>query len=274
MAFNENYRVTQGAGLQIDVTLADSLGDPVTGYDGTQPLYSFVWPGGSRSVIFTPDTTWIDPAQGVIRITVIEADTATLAPGRYQLLTRLVDAGRTFDAYGCTIDVLAFAGSGVTPLTYTTDNDLHLYGRSWLAGLQDESDETGFVEQQALARQWIERIAQAKRVSGGLAMSVDGRAIAPRVVGGRSQWLKELFDAGALMVTDQVREVCAKYSLHLICAGQIGTGESATAYGNLAQMYLSQAEATVSGMTLELDTDHDGWADLRIDCGQIDPLYG
>jgi hypothetical protein len=274
MAFNENYRVTQGAGLEIDVTLADSLGDPVTGYDGTEPLSSVVWPGGSRSPSFTPATTWIDPAQGFIRVTIVEADTAALPPGRYQLLTRLVDAGRTVDAYGCTIDILAFAGSGVTPLTYTTDNDLHLYGRSWLAGLQDESDETGFIEQQALARRWLEGIAHSKRVGGGLAMTVNGRAIAPRIVGGRSPWLQEQFDAGALMVTDQVKEVCAKYCLYLICAAQIGTGESATTYGKLARMYLSQAEETVSGMTLELDTDHDGWADLRIDCGIINSMYG
>lgn len=274
METNENYSVTQGAGLTIDVTLADALGDPVTGYDGTQPLSTVVWPGGSRLPSFAPATTWVDPAQGIIRVAIAGADTAALAPGRYQLLTRLDDAGATVDVYGCTIDVLAVAGTGITPPTYTAYNDLELYGRSWLAGLQDESDEAGFIEQQALAREWLEGIAHSKWLSGGLVMTINGRGVAPRIVGGRSPWLQAKFDAGDLMVTNRVKEACAKYALSLICAGQSGTGDTAGAYGRLARMYLGQAEAIVSGLTLELDTDRDGWADVRIDCTNVNPMFG
>src|SRR4051812_3050704 len=107
METNENYRVSQGAALTIDVVLRDALGDPATSYDGTQGLVTTVWPGGNRAAVFLASTMWVDPAAGAIAIAITGTETASLAPGRYQVLTRLDDAGTPVDAYGCTLDVIA-----------------------------------------------------------------------------------------------------------------------------------------------------------------------
>jgi len=271
---NENYSITQGAALSIDVTLRDQAGAAITTYDGSQSLATTVWPGGMRSVSFAAATTWTDPAAGTIAIALAAAQTAALAPGRYQLLTRLDDAGTTVDAYGCTLDVLAAAGSGLTPRTYCDYSWLLRYGRSWLRQLQTDDDEAGFAEQLGRARSWIEDLAHAHYRVASMAMVVGGQAMGPRRSGARSTWLQEQFDADTLMLTDQIREAAAKRALALICEGQVGLGEQAGQYARLARMYHSQADYLGSCLTMSLDTNGDGFADVTIDCTSSDPLYG
>src|SRR4051812_18787287 len=118
METNENYQLSQGAGLTIEVTLRDSNGAVITSFDGSQSLTTTVWPGGNRFASFTATTTWTTPAEGVFTIAIMDEQTTGLAPGRYQLLTRLSDAGALVDAYGCTLDILASAGSESAPRTY------------------------------------------------------------------------------------------------------------------------------------------------------------
>ena len=157
MDTNENFSLSQGSALAIAGTLVNATGAVITTYDGTEALATTVWPGGMRPLAFTPVTTWTTPAEGTIAIAVAAADTAALAPGRYQLLTRVTPSGQDpVDAYGCTIDVLPFAGSEAAPTAYTTYDDLLKYGRSWLKQLTTDDDQAGFAEQQGRARSWIE----------------------------------------------------------------------------------------------------------------------
>ncbi len=156
MTSNENYEVSQGSALGLQVTLKDSQGDIITSYDGAQSLTSTAWPGGQVAATFVASTVWVTPSSGLIRITISGNQTTDLAPGRYQLVTRLNDSGIWVDAYGCTIDVLPVAGQGTAPTTYTLFDDLLTYGRSWLRQLQSSDDQAGFAEQQGRARTWIE----------------------------------------------------------------------------------------------------------------------
>jgi hypothetical protein len=271
---NETYDVTPGAALQIDVTLRDSLGAPITGYSGSETMSTTVWPGGNRAASFTATTTWDTPADATITITLAATQTATLKPGRYQLLTRLTPgAGQPVDAYGCNLDVLPVAGSDAAPTSYTTYADLLRFGRRWLRQLQTADDEAGFAEQQHRARTWIEDLAHAHYRVASMAMVVGSQAFGPRRSGSRSVYLQEQLDADTLMITDQVVEAAAKKALAYICEGQLD-GDPGNRYGRLARMYHGQADYLGMCLVLQLDTDADGFSDITIDCSCTDPMYG
>ena len=261
MESNENYYITRGSALTIDVTLRDSGGAVIASYDGSQVLTTTVWPGGNRAASFTPTTTWTDPSQGTIAIGIAAAQTGALEPGRYQLLTRLDDAGMLIDAYSCTLDVGASAGTGPAPKTYCDYSWLLRFGRSWLRQLQTGDDEAGFAEQLGRARSWIEDLGHAHyrgRWQGG----------------GRSTWLQDRFDADALMVNDLIREAAAKKALAFICEGQVGTSEGSVAYARLARMYHAQADYLGTCLTLSLDADADDIPEVNIDCSCTNAMLG
>jgi hypothetical protein len=275
MDTNESYSASRGAALPLVVQLRDQLGNPATGFAGSEALATTIWPGGSRAASATPATTWSSHAAGTVAIAITSAETAALAPGRYQLLTRLAAGGADpIDAYGCAIDVLAFAGATAAPTSYCDYSWLLRFGRSWLRQLQTDDDEAGFAEQLGRARSWIEDLGHAHFRVAAMAMVVGGQAMGPRISGARSTWLQDQFDLDYLMVTDQVREASAKKSLAYICEGQVGVAESAQAYARLARMYHSQADYLGSCLTLSLDTNGDGFPDVNIDCSLTNSLYG
>lgn len=275
----DRFQCSQGAALSIDVTLRDTTGAVVTGYDGTQPLLATLWPGGTRASSFSPTAVWVIPASGTIEIRLTEAETLTLGPGEYQLLLRLQDAGTWVDAYRCTVDILAGAGSTIAPATYPLDfsdaySQLLKYGRSWLKELETDDDEAGFAEQMGRARTWIEDIAHAHYRVGVMTPMAGGVGLGPHLTGMRSKYLTDELAAGHLLVTDQVKECAAHYALHLICKGQVGVGDSAKAYAGLARMYLSEAWALANCLNLGIDTDGDGQAEINIDCSSVNVMYG
>jgi hypothetical protein len=270
---NENYQLSQGSALAIDTTIVDQAGNPVTTYAGTETLATVVWPGGAQAASFEPATIWATPAAGTITITITAAESTKLPAGRYQLSTTVQPAGHDpVDAYGCTLDVLQSPGTQAAPTTYTTLDDLLRYGRSWLRQLQTDDDQAGFAEQQGRARSWIEDLAHAHYRVAAMTMVIGSQAFGPRRSGARSEWLIDQLAANTLIVTDQVREAAAKKALALICEGQIGLGEQAGQFARLARMYHSQADYLGTCLTLTLDTDGDGFADVTIDCSCTDPM--
>jgi hypothetical protein len=271
----ENYSLTQGAALAVTVTLTDALGATITTYTGTEALTTAVWPGADRAAAFAAATAWIGAGAGTIQWSITDAQSAGLAPGRYQLLTRLQDPIYGWvDVYTATLDIAASAGSAAAPSTYTTLDDLLRFGRSWLRQLQTDDDQAGFAEQQHRARTWIEDLAHAHFRVAAMTMVIGSQAFGPRRSGARSVWLQQQLDANYLMLTDQIREAAAKKALAYICEGQVGLGEQAGQYARLARLYHGQADYLGSCLTLSLDTNGDGFPDVNIDCSSTDPMYG
>jgi hypothetical protein len=268
----DNFDVAQGAALTIDVTLRDDQGNPLSGYTGSEPLVTEVWPGGSRAASFSAATTWVSPSAATIAIPITAAQTTGLAPGRYQLLTTVAPVSDPLDAYGCTIDVLPAPGTEAAPTFYCSYADLLKYGRAWLRQLQTDDDEAGFAEQMGRARSWIEDLAHAHYRVAAMTMVIGSQAFGPRRSGARSTWLQEQLDANTLILTDQIREAAAKKALAFICEGQVGPSESSAPYARLARMYHSQADYLGTCLTLSLDTNGDGFADVNIDCSCTDPM--
>lgn len=273
MITNENYQVSQGTAYTIQSSIVDQHGNPVTTYTGTETLTSVVWPGGAQPATYSPVTTWVTPAAGLIAIALTAAETTALAAGRYQVLTTVKPSGHDpVDGYGCTLDILQAPGTETAPATYTQYSDLLRYGRSWLRQLQTDDDEAGFAEQQGRARSWIEDCGHNHYRVASMTMVVGSQAFGPRRSGARSTWLTEQFACNTLMVTDQIREACANKALAFICEGQVGVGANSGQYARLARMYHSRADYIGTTITLSLDTNGDGFPDVNIDLSCTDPM--
>jgi hypothetical protein len=73
---------------------------------------------------------------------------------------------------------------------------------------------------------------------------------------GRGQWLQEQLDANKLIVTDQIVEITACYTLSLILASK----------PDEAGVFRARALEQVKRLVAELDTNADGQGDYAIDC--------
>jgi hypothetical protein len=271
MITNENYQVSQGSALTIQSAVVDQAGNVVTTYTGSETLTTIVWPGGSQPSSYSPATSWVTPSAGLISILIPAADSTTLVAGRYQVLARVTASGHDpVDGYGCTLDVLQGPGIEPAPTTYCAYSDLLRYGRSWLRQLQTGDDEAGFAEQLGRGRSWIEDLAHAHYRVAAMTMVVGSQAFGPRRSGARSTWLEDMLASNYLLLTDQIKEACAKKTLAYICEGQIGGKDGK--YAGLAKMYHSQADYLGTCLTLSLDTNGDGFPDVNIDCSCTDPM--
>jgi hypothetical protein len=269
----DNFQVIQGAARTIQVTLRDSLGVVITTYDGTQPLVTTVWPGGSLAASFAPATTWVTPAQGTFQVAITALETAGLAEGRYQLSTILNDAGSLVQAYAATLDILPAPAGGTSPQSFVTFADLLNYGRSWLRQLQSQDDEAGFLAQQARATSWlIELIVNRWQVAWPITPGDPGYG---GVLVGQnpgmlpSKWLRDQLEANPtkLMLRGLVTEIVAKKALAFICDGQVGVGEGSRDYERLARMYHAEAGSLAKTLRAEIDLNGDGWPELAVNLG-------
>jgi hypothetical protein len=264
----------QGAMVPITFPITDTNGNVITDYAGTENLRTEVWPGGNRAEAFDATTTFKThpPADGLVDILITAAQTAALSLGRYQIYSTITAGGDPQPILIATLDIVATPGSTPAPKTYCGYSDLLKYGRAWLRQLQTGDDEAGFAEQLGRARSWIEDLAHAHYRVAAMTMVIGSQAFGPRRSGARSTWLQDQLDADTLIVTNQIREAAAKKALAFICEGQVGPTESAAPYARLARMYHSQADYLGTCLTLSLDTNNDGFADVNIDCSCTDPM--
>lgn len=261
---SEGYQVTAGAALTIDVTLRDSNGAIVTDYDGSQALSTSVWAGGERSTSFAATTTWVVPASGTISIAIDDDDTADLEPGRYQLLTRLDDAGTTVDVYRCSIDILEAPGTGTAPFSYITADKMREFAPE-IGRLLDEADETNFAEQlnqaslefdRLVLNRYCPQIGRSRRYT-----SLDGTTsgaylrFAPGPEDADAPTRDDLaswLGTPAVVVSADVAECLAHLALSIIYSGEAGRDNL---YRQTGGSERALAAACFRGVYLEVDTD-------------------
>lgn len=107
---SDTYQVPQANAITIDILLRDSTGTPILTYTGGEPLLTTIWTGDSSAALFTATTTWVMPAAGTIAVAITAAQTASVAPGLYQGITQLNDAGTWVAAFKFLLEIQPFAG--------------------------------------------------------------------------------------------------------------------------------------------------------------------
>jgi hypothetical protein len=248
-------QITTSAGTDADfeITLLDADGNRVTTYTAEDSLSGEIWAGDDQAVLLLPSVSWIDPAQGTIRLTIVGSQTALISPARYRVRIRInTTDDRVIDAWESWLEITASPGSATAPKVYCTYNDLVLVA-PWLATEQTVNDQAGFAEQRGLAREWLDSIIHRSFLHGI-----------------RSTYLQGLLDTDKLIVTPQVVEITAKRAIGTICANILSgaPGEKESGYQRLSYRFLAEASALAMEFTAEVDTDGDGEPELIVHCGK------
>jgi hypothetical protein len=264
---------------------AMSGGRAITGtFQSGDALSATVWRGEDQSALFNPTVSWIDAAAGTINLTITAAQLATAAvtAGTYfvkVLVTPTIDGQPRAVHFG-TIRFLAGGGSAAAPVVFATWEDMTQYSPQ-IEKLQDQdTDQTQFAEERAKARaQTIQRIINRyrpvpgrsrrymdeERLTAGpylvFAGSPDGSA-APSPTD-LAAWLAGIDPATPhLVLNDDIVEFNARYAAALVYGAQPGRDN---AYQQQAGTDYRLAESAWNRAMIEIDTDGDGAADIRVD---------
>ncbi len=266
------YEVFQGESLTIPFRIADQLGQPITTYTGDEALATDVWAGGNREEAFSPDTTWIDPTQGSVLITITAAQSAGMARGRYQLYSTIAAGSDPVAILKAALDVLPTPATETALPVYTTYQDLLDYA-PWIGDLAPAEGHAGFARQQGMAREWLDEIIISRYGVGDTApmigspgfmnwsMFIGSVDFAP------SKYLRDQLAGNALLIQPKTREIVACRALFYICRPQLGcVGD--TPYRDLAADFSRRANSLVKTYRAEIDLPPmDGWADIIVRCG-------
>lgn len=269
----ERWRVAQGIALSRTGTAVDAAGKAVTAYTGAEEITGVIWAGDEAAPLITFAPAWLVPAQGTYAIALTPAQTAMLEPGTYTVDIRLADGSADF--LRAQLDVLPSAGTAAPLFSYVTFGQLTRFAGQ-VDRLQDAvADETGFAEQRAQASQDFDRMVLARyRPQPGRSrryLAADGSAPGPYPVfapgpGGAPPPTRAavaaLLGTPAVMVNADVVECVARLALSIIYLGQPGRDSPYRESGNSERGLALQAFRRCQ---VEIDTDADGVAELRLD---------
>jgi hypothetical protein len=260
--------VVIGSHTVIDMTLTDAAGDAVTTFTGASTLACQAWPGDDQAATFTPTLAWIDATAGTVRLTITGTDTATLSPGVLNTLLAITAGGVTYKRPGPQLRLIPAPGTGAAVATpHTFDDCLRVC--PWIEQAIPETMSFASDLSEHRARAWYrftERIVKryAAQFRGGR------HVVYPPTIDDPSEYIRDAIAAGYLITTgsrgDAIKDVLARWTVAMLLESLI-MEQGGTPYAALANRYYRQVEAQLAGLTVELDTDGDGEAEIWVPMG-------
>lgn len=279
MGLNRDLRIGTSAAWQLQVLNPDDS-VPTGQFLSSDVLTAAVWQGAATAPVISkaaPDVTWISATGGQFVINFYPADTASLAAGVYYVEATATRGSQSADLLpgGTTLTLTATPGNAAPRPTYIDATDLRRLA-GWIDDIQAPGSETGFLEQCADSRAWLDE--NILRNYGGGYVSLlgeHGTALAAWATGGarrssiRNPWILQLLARGpaaaarngGLIVTRRTRDLCAYDALHRITGAMILKGSQ---YAALAAKCRQQADQLLISYTAELNVDGtvDTWGNL------------
>ncbi len=268
MGLNFDIQIGTSRAIQVQcLNPDDSI--PTGQFLDSDVLRAVLWRGAADAPVLTmtgADCAWISSANAQFTIVLHAADTALLTRGVYYLeatATRGSDVAALLPA-GTTVTLTDTPGADAVRPTYIDVRDIRRIA-SWIDDVQAPGNETGFLEQCADARDWLdENILRNYRGGNVTLLGLHGMALDAWFTGGtrrtslRNPFILNLLKQGpatitppngGLIVTARCRDVQAYYALHRITEGMITKG---TQYAALSARSLHKAHALLCAYTAEL----------------------
>ena len=169
--------ITQGTARDFPFQVTNPDGTAATQFLNTDVLTASVWAGSNEAALLTPAVTWLNsnaPA-GQILISFQDTDSAGLAIGEYYLQAYATRAGtpsRTAASLpsGTSLRVLAAPGATFTARpTYISIVDVRRIA-PWIDDLQVPDSNTGFDDQLADSRDWLDEMTLRNYRGGNVSL--------------------------------------------------------------------------------------------------------
>lgn len=257
--------VSQGIDLVKVGVARDGQGAVMSGvFTGMETLAGVVWAGDDRAPLVTWAPTWNDAANGAFNVALSAAQTATLDVGTYTLSVKVADGSN--ELLRCLLEIAPSAGLADPLFSYISFQEMMVFSGGQVGRLQDVvSDETGFAEQRNEASSQFDAMVLARyqpvpgrsrRYADGVYRGFSGDAAPSRAT------IKALLGTDAVILNADVVECVAHLALSIIYLGPPGRDnpyrESGVSERSLGMQAFRRA-------LVEIDTDNDGTADIRLD---------
>ena len=250
---------------------------PFTAFLGSDALTATVWPGDDLPATMTPSASWVDATTSKWSLDFVPLDTmpaivppatsaVVIEPGVYRVRVTATRGSAVAELLRDTVEILVTEGAGTAAPVYCTFEDMAAE-LSWIGQfLNDAEDQTGYREQRARARLWMDGlILRAAPVSGPGSLisrqswwSWSYSGVDPRNGTGLAidQVLKGYLDAGGLVLTgpagSPVVTATACYSIALVLRAQQGLSPEQS---KLAGYFARRANAVASQIVAEIVID-------------------
>lgn len=248
----------------------------------TDILAASVWAGGNETSILAPICTWFSAPNAQFQIAFQNADSLGMSIGQYYLQAFATRAGpppRTTALLprGTSLEVLAAPGLTFTPRpTYIVLQDVVKIA-PWISDLQVPDYNTGFDDQLADAREWLDEMVLRNYRGGNVSLlGYHGFALDAWYTGGgrrtslTNRWLFAEIQSNHLIVTPRVKQVCAYYALSRICETMITKSGS---YIALSSRFRFEAESLLVSTTVEIDVNADGFGEVPVNFSSTNTLW-
>jgi len=281
-----SLQLVQGTARDFPFQVQNPDGTVPTGiFLGTDTLNATVWAGSNETPLLTPAAAWINANTAQYQVTLQNTDSSSLASGQYYLQAYATRAGiglaptRTTALLprGTSLEILAAPGTSFTARpTYITVRDIRKIA-PWIDDLQVPDSNTGFDDQLADARDWLDEMTLRNYRGGNVSLlGYHGFALDAWYTGGgrrtalTNRWLFAALQQNQLLVTPRVRQVCAYYALSRICESMITKSGQ---YVALASRFRFEAESLLSSTTVEIDVNGDGFGEVPINFSSTNTLW-
>ncbi len=248
----------------------------------TDTLTAQVWAGSNETPLLTPAATWISATNAQYQVTLQNADSASLAYGVYYLQAFATRAGtppRTTALLpsGTSLAILAAPGASFTARpTYIAVGDIRKIA-PWIDDLTTPDNDSGFDNQLADARDWLDEIVLRNYRGGNVSLlGYHGFALDAWYTGGgrrtslTNRWLFAALQSNQLLVTPRVKQMCAYFALSKICESMITKSGQ---YVALASRFRFEAESLLASTTVEIDVNGDGFGEVPINLSSTNTLW-
>jgi hypothetical protein len=265
----ENWDLIQGTGDAFTIQIANAAGLPLTNvYTSGDTLTTQIWTGDDQAPLTLAGTgaTWADAANGIVKLTISQVDTAAMSAGIWRCRIYVTQSGTKQAVYECTFDLHPSPGTSVAPPTYCTYDDMQRLA-PWIRRLvsTDAMMLSSLAEYRFQARKWIDRqiISRVRRVleeqnrrhapvlyvnQTDIITGIDdgpwwGESIYPHAtLDAQVQTIQTWLDSGGLQLSDGIiSRVAALRSIAELCNSQLGDGPNETSFQALAGQYRGQA---------------------------------
>ncbi len=278
-----SLELVQGTARDFPFQVQNPDGTVPTGiFLSTDALTAKVWQGQNETPALTPAANWISAANAQYQVSFQNTDSAGLAYGVYYLqafATRAGTPARTTALLpvGTALTILAAPGAAFTARpTYINALDIRKIA-PWIDDLTTPDNDTGFDNQCADARDWLDELVLRNYRGGNVSLlGYHGFALDAWYTGGgrrtslTNRWLFAALQQNQLLVTPRVRQLLAYFALSKICESMITKSGQ---YIALCSRFRFEAESLLASTVVEIDVNGDGFGEVPINFSSTNTLW-
>ena len=256
-----NQDIEQGTSFDWQLQVLNPDDSIPTGqFLSSDTLSAKLWQGNSDTALLTYVPTWISATNAQYQISFQNADTASLLVGVYYVMATATRAGRSASLMPkySTVTITSAPGSSAALPTYITVQDVRSIA-GWIDQLVSPTKETGFLNQCARARSWLDECILRNYRGGNVELlGYHGLALDSWYTGGsrrtslRNMFIYDLLQNDGLIVTQRIKDINAYYALSLICEDVIMSSGKPQLYLAMAARARAEAERLLTCTTAEL----------------------